>query len=186
MLLCSPSYSYPQEIPKTVEEGLDKLKQAIPSVKDIEEKLKGLNIPENVLNDLKNVNLTDIQKPITEAENVLRRKCAKNGGEYEKVKVAATTLFQCTHGLVNVTKLKEEMDKARPTGDLDEVFKKYCDKKPILTKCLNDFSDAVEPCLEPIEKENKKIVQNITEKILSFVCFKEGDRIARKCIQPHF
>ncbi|KZC14568.1 27 kDa hemolymph protein, partial [Dufourea novaeangliae] len=45
-------------------------------------------------------------------------------------------------------------------------------------KCVSNFTAAIEPCLEPAEKENKKIIQNITDSLLNFVCFKEGDRIA--------
>lgn len=135
----------------------------------------------NNLPGIKNFSLTDL--PIDDAQNVLRKKCEKNGGAgaYETAKKAGTEVFDCVKGLVNFTVLKEEMDKARPTGDLDEVFKKYCRKKPILKACMANFTTAIEPCLETAEKENKKIVHNITEKILNFVCFKEGDRIAREC-----
>ncbi|XP_014211655.1 27 kDa hemolymph protein-like [Copidosoma floridanum] len=127
---------------------------------------------------LKDLNIT--QLPIGEAENALRKKCEKNANAqaYDTAKQAGAQVFDCMKGLVNVTQLKDEMDKARPTGDLDEVFKKYCEKKPVFKKCLLDFTAAVEPCLDMDEREKKQIVHNITEKILNFVCFKEGNRIA--------
>lgn len=130
--------------------------------------------------DLKGLNIS--QLPFNEAENLLKKKCEKNGDKdsYARAKSAATNVYDCVKGLVDFNVLKKEMDAARPTGDLDEVFKKYCAKKPILKGCVTNFTDAIEPCLDPVEKENKKIVLSITEKILNFVCFKEGDRIARK------
>jgi hypothetical protein len=132
------------------------------------------------IQQLKNLNISEL--PFDDAQNVLKKKCEENGGpgSYDAVKNAGSSFFDCVKDLVNLTLLKEEMDKARPTGDLDEVFKKYCRKKPILKSCMANFTTAIEPCLEPEERVNKKIVHNITDKILNFICFKEGDRIARE------
>jgi len=35
-------------------------------------------------------------------------------------------LQECIKSLVNVTELQAEMELAKPTGDLDAVFRKYC------------------------------------------------------------
>lgn len=43
---------------------------------------------------------------------------------------------------------------------------------------MKDFTTALEPCLEESEKENKKMVLNITESLANFLCYKDGDRIA--------
>ncbi|XP_011501440.1 PREDICTED: 27 kDa hemolymph protein-like [Ceratosolen solmsi marchali] len=148
--------------------------QTIPNVDEALSKVNEvLDIPQ-----LKNLNISEL--PLDDAQNILKKKCEKNGGpgSYDIAKKAGVEVLGCIKDLVNFTILKEEMDKARPTGDLDEVFKKYCRKKPILKNCMADFTTAIEPCLEPEEKENKKIVHNITDKILNFICFKEGDRIA--------
>ena len=112
----------------------------------------------------------------------MKKKCEKNGGTeaYENAKKAITELYGCASSLVNVTLLKQEMEEARPKGDLDEVFKKYCRKKPTLRKCILTATSAIEPCLEAEEAKNQKIVENVFDKILNFTCFKEGDRIARK------
>jgi hypothetical protein len=56
----------------------------------------------------------------------------------------------------------------------------YCRKSPQLNQCVTNFTAVVEPCLDEKEKENKHLVQNITDSVLKFVCFKEGDRIACK------
>jgi hypothetical protein len=40
---------------------------------------------------------------------------------------AAKDEFQeCFKSIVNVTELEAEMEIAKPTGDLDAVFRKYC------------------------------------------------------------
>lgn len=155
-LACS---AYGQNLP-TADEALAKVNEVV-------------DIP-----GLKDLNITEL--PLDDAQSVLRKKCEKNGGvgAYDAAKKGSAELFNCVKGLVNFTLLKEEMDAARPTGDLDEVFKKYCRKKPILKNCMANFTASIEPCLEPEERDNRKIVHNITEKILNFVCFKEGDRIA--------
>lgn len=70
------------------------------------------------------------------------------------------------------------MDKAKPTGDLDTVFGKYCKKTPVVIDCIKQFTTAMDPCLEPKEKESKEMVLNITESLANFVCHKDGDRIA--------
>lgn len=117
---------------------------------------------------------------LDEAKNLFKQKCDKNGGEgaYETASKAKDKVEECIKSFVNVTQLEAEMEKYKPTGDLDVVFRRYCNKTPKLKKCVSDFTDATEPCLEVSEKETKKILLNITDSLLNFVCFKEGDRIA--------
>lgn len=117
---------------------------------------------------------------LDEAKNLFKQKCEKNGdeGSFEKATKAKDKVEECIKSFVNLTQLEAEMDRYKPTGDLDVVFRRYCNKTPKLKKCVSDFADAFEPCLEPSEKETKKILLNITESLLTFVCFKEGDRIA--------
>lgn len=88
-----------------------------------------------------------------EVERVFREKCIKAGGEeaFEAAKVlnlydielwwtflynnkvwflfiqnAKQRAEECLKGLIDFKQLTEEMEKAKPTGDLDEVFRKYC------------------------------------------------------------
>jgi len=74
--------------------------------------------------------------------------------------------------------LHDEIEAAKPTGDLDTVFRRYCNKSPILKNCVKNFTNTVEMCFDQKERENIKLIQNITDSLLGFVCFKEGDRIA--------
>ncbi|XP_011152994.1 27 kDa hemolymph protein isoform X2 [Harpegnathos saltator] len=117
---------------------------------------------------------------VEEAKNLFREKCTKNGGPeaFEKAQQAQVEMEQCLKSLINVTELQAEMEMHKPNGDLDVVFKKYCNKRSILRACVSNFTNEVEQCLDVKEKENKKIVMNITDSMLEFICYKEGDRIA--------
>lgn len=117
---------------------------------------------------------------LEEGKNLFKQKCDKNGGPhaFDNAKNAQEDMTQCLSSLINITKLQEDMEKYKPTGDLDIVFKEYCRKTPIFRSCVMNFTAAVEPCLEPKERENKRFIQNITDSLLDFVCYKEGDRIA--------
>jgi len=131
--------------------------------------------------ELKNVNASAL--PIEQTKNLFKEKCTKNGGSkaFENVQRAQVEMTQCFQSLINITELKAEMDKYKPTGDLDIVFKNYCNKRSTLRNCVNNFTETLEHCLDEKERENKKIVMNITDSLLEFICYKEGDRIARMC-----
>jgi hypothetical protein len=42
------------------------------------------------------------------------------------LQVGKDDLQECVKSLVNVTELQAEVEYAKPTGDLDAVFRKYC------------------------------------------------------------
>lgn len=136
---------------------------------------EAVNIPE-----LKNFNTSALPN-IEEAKNLFKEKCMKNGGPsaYDNAEKAQIEMTQCIQSLINITELQAEMEKYKPTGELDIVFKNYCNKRSILRNCVSNFTGVVEQCLDVKERENKKIVLNITDSMLEFICFKEGDRIAR-------
>lgn len=117
---------------------------------------------------------------IEEGEEMLKEKCDRNGNNesYDNAMMAKEEIQFCIRNLVNYTQIQQEIDKAKPTGDLDIVFRKYCRKSPQLRYCVSNFTAAIDPCLDPKEKETKRVVTNITDALLSFICFKEGDRIA--------
>lgn len=117
---------------------------------------------------------------VEEATNLFEQKCKKNGGPnaFENAKNAQTEMEQCLKSLIDFNELNTEIENAKPKGELDEVFKKYCRRSPIFKKCVNNFTTAIEPCLEQQERENKRIIMNITDSLLSFICYKDGDRIA--------
>lgn len=58
----------------------------------------------------------------------------------------------------------------------------FFSKTPTLKKCINELLVGYEGCLKPEERGDVYILQNITDSLMNFVCFKEGDRIACKYI----
>jgi len=117
---------------------------------------------------------------LEEGQRLFEEKCKKMGHPeaYQAAEAGKDELQECMKSLVNVTELQAEMELAKPTGDLDAVFRKYCRKSPQFQQCVTNFTSLIEPCLDEEEKVNKNLIQNITDSILKFVCYKEGDRIA--------
>lgn len=124
-------------------------------------------------------NASDVPS-IEEGEELLKEKCDKNGNNesFDNAMMAKEEIQFCLRNLVNYTQIQKEIEKAKPTGDLDTVFRKYCKKSPQLKYCMNNFTSAIEPCLDTNEKETKRVITNVTDALLNFICFKEGDRIA--------
>lgn len=129
--------------------------------------------------ELANGNLTD------KAKNLFKDKCQKIAGDNDKggeafsnLEQGFVTAMECVSQIVNVSALQVEMEKARPTGDMDSVFHKYCMKRPAALICLRNLVEKVEPCLEQEERNNTAVLMHIFESMLEFVCYKGGDQIA--------
>ncbi|CAH0728944.1 unnamed protein product, partial [Brenthis ino] len=124
------------------------------------------------------------EKQVTELKNksiqAFRKKCEDNGGPdaYPSSEKAFLEFAECLKTLVDPSKLQEEVENAKPNGQVDEVFKKYCEKTPSFKSCFRNLTESVKSCFSGEEQNNLKIVYNITEQMAEFVCFKEGDRIA--------
>lgn len=116
-----------------------------------------------------------------EVEKLLRDKCTSAGAPndaYDNAKSAAQTFFECGQGLIDIDQFQQEVEAAKPTGDLDTVFNKYCRKRSTLIECVNTFANAIDPCLESEEKVFKTSGLDIFKNLLNFVCHKDGDQIA--------
>ncbi|KZC14569.1 27 kDa hemolymph glycoprotein, partial [Dufourea novaeangliae] len=89
------------------------------------------NLNASAIPDLYTLNTSAIPA-LEEAKNLFKDKCNKNGGEgaFEHANQANENMKQCLKSFVNVTQLQEEMERYKPTGDLDVVFKNYCHKTP--------------------------------------------------------
>lgn len=91
----------------------------------IREKLPA-GIPDSIPDQFKNMTAM-IPKKAEEAKKMFKEKCKELTGDdtaYERIEAAAEQLKNCTSGLVDVTALQEEIEKAQPTGELDTVFNK--------------------------------------------------------------
>ncbi|KAK9892882.1 hypothetical protein WA026_022562 [Henosepilachna vigintioctopunctata] len=117
---------------------------------------------------------------IDELDLIFRNKCDNKSGNgtYDKVKGSKDVFQECVSNFVNATQLREEVEEAKKTGSMDEVFGKYCNKYPELSKCRNDFIEAMTPCMEEKESKSLNISIGLMDKMKDFICHKNGDRIA--------
>lgn len=88
--------------------------------------------------------------------------------------------MQCIQNLVNFTALPDEIEKAKPNGNLDTVFNKYCNKRSLALECVDEFILSLDPCLSAEEKDQKVVFVNITKSLLEFICYENGNQIACK------
>lgn len=86
--------------------------------------------------------------------------------------------MECGQKIVNLTVLPEEIEKAKPNGNLDTVFNKYCNKRNDALDCVDEFTKSMDPCLTSEEKDQKVVLINITKSLLEFVCHENGNQIA--------
>ncbi|EDX00866.2 LOW QUALITY PROTEIN: uncharacterized protein Dyak_GE16663 [Drosophila yakuba] len=120
---------------------------------------------------------------IEDVKRIYREKCKKvNGADnatfYEEIERAAAKMSTCISGVVNLTALQEEMDVAKPNGDLDMVFSKYCQKAPQAEACVKEFNAKAQHCLTAEEKRHQETVTRIGASVLGFACSHGGDQIA--------
>ncbi|XP_017054571.1 27 kDa hemolymph protein [Drosophila ficusphila] len=144
------------------------------------DQLRNNYLPQGLQNT--NVSLEDFEK-------LLESKCQKANEHLPAGSVNASALShslqqaafkfnECLSGLANITEIKVEIAEASPKGDLDVVFEKYCLRMPQAKACLKDLNDAFLPCLTPDEKVHNGVLQRIADKLLEFICYKNGDQIA--------
>lgn len=109
--------------------------------------------------------------------------CKKNGGPdaFETFKQIPKHFEDCISPIVNVTILGQDIQLAAAKEvKIDTIFKKYCNKIPDVKKCVQNATNSIGLCLEPKEKETPKIIQNIFDSLLDFVCHNEGEHIQSK------
>ncbi|XP_041975994.1 27 kDa hemolymph protein-like [Aricia agestis] len=122
--------------------------------------------------------LTDAQRQ--QMRELLRQTCKKNGNEDKADAVEATVknFAECVKTLFNPDTIKQEIEAAKPNGELDEVFKKYCAKSPQLKTCIHTLTTGVTPCLDAKVRDHIAYVDNSTDSLIDFLCYRDGDRIA--------
>ncbi|XP_013103136.2 27 kDa hemolymph protein [Stomoxys calcitrans] len=118
------------------------------------------------------------------AKDLLERKCSKvllnstASTQFEKFERAGHKFFECVSNIANATEVLEEVEAARPTGDLDLVIVKYCQRIPQAKKCLNEFNEQLLVCLTPSERIENANMMRIFTSLLDALCHKNGDSIA--------
>ncbi|XP_013136634.1 PREDICTED: 27 kDa hemolymph protein-like isoform X2 [Papilio polytes] len=134
-------------------------------------------LPADIQDLVNNTQIQDIQNKTTRK---LKEKCENNGGPdaYTNLEGAVKSFTTCVQDLINFSTLNEEIEKAKPDGRVDEVFKKYCDKRPVLLNCFHNLTEVLETCLTAEEQQHVPPFVNMTHQLAEFICFKDGDRIA--------
>ncbi|KAF6209617.1 hypothetical protein GE061_015365 [Apolygus lucorum] len=146
---------------------------------DVESALQSLQSIQDDLHKLRS-NLPNELPSLNEGHDGIREKCLKNGNyeAYEKVLEARNEFPSCVKGRFDYEEMQKEIDEAKPTGDLDKVFRKYCRKSLELKGCVETVLNALEPCLDEEERAHKSNALNIMDSMINFICVKEVDRIA--------
>ncbi|CAG9760518.1 unnamed protein product [Ceutorhynchus assimilis] len=143
-----------------------------PNVKDLEQKLKdnGISLPD--------FNQTSVETE--KAEKVLREKCKKQNAEdaVDLLKEQQEALKQCVTLYVNGSDIQNELEEAKKTGSMDEVFKKYCGKWPDVYGCADNATATIRRCMTSQEDKAFNKTLAIVEELQEFMCFKDGDRLA--------
>lgn len=146
-------------------------------VNDIEKKLKDIPGIDEI--DTSKFNSTNLPKA-EDVENVLREKCKTNGAEsaVDELQEQQEKLKICIEQYINFTRVQKELDKAKKTGSMDEVFGKYCKKWPSMYACFDNVTSIARSCMNDNEKKAFNKTVDILLELQEFVCFKDGDRIA--------
>lgn len=98
---------------------------------------------------------------------------------------ARDDLQTCIEELVDLDTIKKEIDESKKTGSMDEVFGKYCKKRPEFKKCVDKFLEKLKLCLIDDERKNLETVLNLIKELGEFACYKDGDRIASEFEQKY-
>ncbi|KMQ85865.1 interferon-related developmental regulator 1-like protein, partial [Lasius niger] len=123
--------------------------------------------------------LNALALPSFEGKNYLKEKFMKNGGPgaFKNVQRAELDMKQCLQSLNNIMDVRAEIKKYKSTGNLDIMFKNYCNERFIKRSCSDNHTDVMKHCLTKTELEEEKIVKFI-DSLLDFTCHKLGDLIA--------
>lgn len=116
-----------------------------------------------------------------DVKNVLKDKCIKESGSdaaYEEVEQATENFNACFQKLIDISALPEEIENAKPNGNLDTVFNKYCNKRNEVLECVDSLTKSFDPCLTTEERDQKVMYVNIAKSLLEFICHENGNQIA--------
>ncbi|XP_055853745.1 27 kDa hemolymph protein-like [Episyrphus balteatus] len=117
-----------------------------------------------------------------EGRKLLKEKCEKVAGNNETVFLqahrGALEFVKCISNFGNLTAIQEEIEIAKPIGELDTIFQKYCNKKSHIEMCFDNLLKKINPCLSAEEKARHSTIYQVASKMAGFMCHKGGDQIA--------
>ncbi|XP_060527627.1 uncharacterized protein LOC132702831 isoform X1 [Cylas formicarius] len=132
----------------------------------------GVSYAEIDLSNPPKVNIDDLP--------LIKEKCEKQGKPetYGKLKEKIQETKTCIEGLIDINGIKNEIEESKKTGSMDEVFGKYCNRRPQLKECIQKSVDVAKECMEESEKQALNVTADLLEEIGNFACFHDGDRLA--------
>ncbi|XP_023337441.1 27 kDa hemolymph protein isoform X2 [Eurytemora carolleeae] len=108
-------------------------------------------------------------------------RCLEIGGEkiLESWQREQEQLIYCFTEQFDQDTILREIEDKKKSGDLDEVFKKYCGS-PIskLRSCLENFLTISHQCLHQEDRVGLNITLKMVDAAINFTCHNSGDRIA--------
>lgn len=99
---------------------------------------------------------------------------------------AKDTLKSCLELQINATVFQDELEEAKKTGSMDEVFGKYCAKTPAIKDCAKNFTGYLRDCLDPNERGTLNVTLEVLKRLGEFLCYNDGDRLASMYIFTYF
>jgi len=88
-------------------------------------------------------------------------------------------LIYCMMEQFNTEIIQHEIETKKHTGDLDEVFKRYCSENvPVARNCLKKFLSVSSHCLLEEDRPGLNITLAMLDQAINFTCHSDGDRIA--------
>ncbi|XP_050304835.1 uncharacterized protein LOC126742251 [Anthonomus grandis grandis] len=110
----------------------------------------------------------------------IKEKCQAKGkpDSYDRLKTAINETRNCLQSKINPEKIKEELEEAKKTGSMDEVFGKYCNKRQEYKNCIMTTVNITKECMEEVEIAALDKTINVIEEVIDFACYKDGDRLA--------
>jgi len=122
-------------------------------------------------------------------------RCLKIGGQ-EVLKAwqkEQENLILCFIEKFDMDMIEQEIEEKKKSGDLDDVFKKYCGE-PVqkLRSCLESFLSISHQCLHEEDRAGLNITLQMVDAAINFTCHQSGDRIAlfmsesgMDCVEKH-
>jgi len=161
------------QLPNSLDfDNLQKQFQQNSDLGDLEKRLQesGVN-----LSDLNNTKVDP-----TKIENVLKEKCDKQNASdaVDNLKAQSDVTNNCVSLQINATEVQKELDEAKKTGSMDEVFAKYCRRWPDIYNCYEGTIATVRRCLSTKEETAFNKTLEIGQEFQEFMCHKDGDRLA--------
>lgn len=108
-------------------------------------------------------------------------RCLRVGGQeaLDRWLKAQEDLVYCVMQNFDLASIQSEVERAKATGDLDLVFKKYCGTPVNKTRpCVVNFLKASRQCLKTEDQPSLDITLNMIDAAIDFMCHNSGDRIA--------